>query len=429
MRFVRHVRSRLPDAGNRTQEKVTRKNKEKQKVVFVQQTYDAIVIGAGPGGSAFARVAARGGLDVLVIDKRKELGSPVRCGEGIGAHWEGRLKLPLHGGAIAAKIDGARCFAPNGKSLKIQNAETKGFVLERKIFDKYLAIEAARAGARLLPKTIVEDLVKDGGKIVGVKARSFDNEVLEFKAPLVVSAEGMEAQIARQAGFADAVAGLYDTDTCFEYEMANVECEPLIEIWFTNKFAKRGYVWVFPKARDVANVGVGIGGDLNQHPKERLDAFLKAHPERFKNAEIIEVKAGNIWVGAPLKEMTKDNFMVIGTAAHQVDPIHGGGMALAMEAGEIAAEVAVRAVKEKNFSKKFLSEYEARWRAAEEGKLLKRLKLRKALELFSDEDFDRVFELLGEKDLERVLDGDFKPVVSKVLVKRPGLLKVLKALA
>ncbi len=395
----------------------------------MQQTYDVIVIGAGPGGSAFARVAAKGGLDVLVIDKRKELGSPVRCGEGIGAHWDGKVKLPLHGGAIAYKIDGARCFAPNGKSLKIQTPETKGYVLERKIFDKYMAIEAGRAGANILPKTIVGGLIKDGaGKPAGVKARTYDNEVLEFLAPLIVSAEGMEAQIARQAGFADAVANLYDTDTCFEYEMVNVECEPLIEIWFTNRYAKRGYVWVFPKGKDVANVGVGIGGDLNIHPKRCMDDFIKAHPERFKRAQVVEVKAGNIWVGAPLRDFVADNFMVIGTAAHQVDPIHGGGMALAMEAGEIAADVALKAVKEKNFSKKFLFEYEKRWRESEDAKMLKRLKLRKVLEMFSDEDFDRLFELLDEKDLERVLGGDFTPVVSKVLVKRPSLLKVLTAL-
>jgi digeranylgeranylglycerophospholipid reductase len=395
----------------------------------MEQTFDAIVIGAGPGGSAFARVAAKKGLDVLVIDKRKELGSPVRCGEGIGAHWEGKIKLPLHGGAVAHKIEGARCFAPNGKSLKIQNAETKGFVLERKIFDKYMAIEAARAGARILPKTIVEDLVKDGnGKIAGVRARTYDNEVVEFRAPLVVSAEGMEAKIARQAGFGDAVAGLYDTDTCFEYEMANVECEPLIEIWFSNRYARRGYVWVFPKAKDVANVGVGIGGDLNLHPKKCMDEFIKAHPERFKRAEVVEVKAGNIWVGAPIKEFVRDGFMVIGTAAHQVDPIHGGGMALAIEAGEIAGEVAVKAVNAKDFSKRALFEYEEKWRASEQEKMMKRLRLRKVLELFSDEDFDRVFELLDEKDLARILEGDFKPVVSKVLVKRPSLLKVLKAL-
>ena len=397
-------------------------------VFAMQQTYDVIIIGAGPAGTSFARVAAHGGLDVLVIDKRKELGSPVRCGEGIGAHWEGKIKLPLHGGAIAYKIDGAKCFAPNGKTLKTQTPETKGYVLERKIFDKYLAIEAARAGAHILPKTIATELVKENCKPAGVKARTFDDEVLEFRAPLVVSAEGMEAKIAREAGFADAVAGLYDTDTCFEYEMANVECEPLIEIWFSNLYAKRGYVWVFPKAKDVANVGVGIGGDLNEHPKERLDKFIKAHPERFKNAEVVEVKAGNIWVGPPLKELVKDNFMVIGTAAHQVDPIHGGGMALAIEAGVIAAETALKAARAKDFSKRALGEYETRWRAAEEGKLAKRLRLRKVLELFTDEDFNRVFELLDEKDLERVLNGDFKPVVSKVLLKRPSLLKVLKAL-
>ncbi|MEM0475259.1 MAG: NAD(P)/FAD-dependent oxidoreductase [Candidatus Norongarragalinales archaeon] len=395
----------------------------------MERAFDAIVIGAGPGGTAFARVAAQSGLSVLVLDKRKEIGSPVRCGEGIGKHWHGKLKLPLRGGAVAAKIVGAKLFAPNGKSVVVKNPQSKGFVLERKIFDKYMAIEAARAGARILPKTIATELIRENGKIAGVKARTFDDEVVEFRAPLLVSAEGMEAKIARQAGFADAVAGLYDTDSCFEYELANVECEPLIEIWFSNIYAKRGYVWVFPKSRHVANVGIGVGGATGLNPKERLDKFIAAHPERFKNAEIVEVKAGNIWVGPPLKEFVQNNFMVIGTAAHQVDPIHGGGMALAIEAGTIAAEVAAKAARTKDFSKRTLAEYEKRWRATEEAKLLKRLKLRRVLEMFSDEDFNKVFEAIDSKDFERILEGSFAPVVKKVLLKRPSLLKVLRTLA
>ena len=148
----------------------------------------------------------------------------------------------------------------------------------------------------------------------------------------------------------------------------------------------------------------------------------------MKNAEPVEVKGGVISVGAPVKKMVADNFMTIGTAAHQVDPVHGGGIALAMKAGRIAAKVAAAAWEKKDFSEKTLSAYETEWRAKEEKKLEKRLLLRKVLEKLSDDDFNAIIRLLDSSDLERILGGDFKPVVTKVIAKRPSILRVLSAL-
>jgi ferredoxin len=49
-----------------------------------QYRYDLVVAGAGPGGSTAACVAAQAGLSVLLLEKRQEIGSPVRCAEGVG---------------------------------------------------------------------------------------------------------------------------------------------------------------------------------------------------------------------------------------------------------------------------------------------------------------------------------------------------------
>ncbi|MCX6767361.1 MAG: geranylgeranyl reductase family protein [Candidatus Micrarchaeota archaeon] len=388
------------------------------------EEYDAVVVGAGPAGTTFAAEAASRGMSVVVIDKKKELGSPVRCGEGIGIDFSSGRKLELPRSCIASDIEGALMFSPNGKSIKLTTPQTKGHVLERKIFDKFLAMEAGRKGAHILPRTMATGLLKENGKIAGVKAVSFGEEI-EFKAPLVVSAEGMEAKLAREAGI-DALATLYDVDTCYEYEMVNVPCEPFIEIYFGSA-APRGYVWVFPKGKDVANVGIGVGGSSGADPKKCLDEWIARNP-RMKKAEIIEVKAGIISVGAPVKKMVADNFMAVGTSAHQVDPVHGGGIALAMKAARIAAEVAAKAHSARDFSEKTLSAYETQWRAAESRKLEKRLLLRKVLEKLSDDDFNAVIGMIDSQDLEKLLSGDFKPIVTKVVAKRPSILKVATAL-
>jgi digeranylgeranylglycerophospholipid reductase len=133
-------------------------------------------------------------------------------------------------------------------------------------------------------------------------------------------------------------------------------------------------------------------------------------------------------VGEPLKELVADGLMVVGTAAHQVDPIHGGGMALAMEAGGIAGEVATKCAAEGKADKKSLYEYESRWRKKVEPKLMRRLRLRKVLEKLDDDDFNAIFENLDDADIDKLIKGDYKPVVQKVLLKRPQLLKVLSAL-
>lgn len=396
----------------------------------MNDSYDVIVVGAGPAGSLAAKTAAEKGASVLLLDRRKEFGAPVRCGEGIGLHWVNELKLKINPKAISAEISGAALYGPDLKTrLVVRDDESKGFVLDRKVFDKDLAHDAGRAGVEIKAKTDVVDLLKEGKKIIGVKAKTLEGETIEVKSKVVVDAEGGESLLARLAGL-NAIATLYDTDFGVEYEMVNVECEDLIEIYFSNEFSPRGYVWIFPKGKDVANVGVGIGGLNSPNAVHYLNKFLADArvKERLGKAQAVAIKGGLIPVGAPLEKMTADGFMVVGTAAHQVDPIHGGGICLALDAGMIGGRVAAECALNGKTGEKDLSAYETEWRAKREKKLLKRLKLRKTLEKLNDNDLKAIFENLNDADVARLLKGDYAPVVKKVLIKRPQLLKVLSTL-
>jgi digeranylgeranylglycerophospholipid reductase len=397
--------------------------------------HDIVVIGGGPAGSTFARVAAGHGLDVLIIDKRREIGVPVRCGEGLGQREVVREGLEIPKACISTAVEGAKVVGPNGKSIVWKSDETRGWVLERKMFDKWLCELAVENGAKVKTYTRATELLKDDmGRPKGVKVSHGGGEPYEIHAPLIVSAEGMEALVARQMGFGT-VHALYDVDTCYQYEMKPYEHENLIELYFGNKIAPRGYVWAFPKADKKANIGLGIGGAIvngkklggmeGARPKDLLDAFI-ANNEQLRNASTLLDFGGVISVGAPLNEFVKDNCMVIGTAAKQVDPIHGGGIALAMESGMLAANTVLNA--QKDYRRERLYAYEKQWRETAGKKVAKRLLLRKVLEKVTDDDFNHIFNSITDQDLQQVMKSNFAGPVAKVLAGRPQLLGILGAL-
>jgi digeranylgeranylglycerophospholipid reductase len=403
----------------------------------MEYDHDIIVIGGGPAGATFARIAAAGGLDVMVIDKRKEIGVPVRCGEALGVSEPARENLEIPKWAYSLEVDGAKIIGPNGKSIVWKDETTRGYILERKFFDKWLCELAVEKGAQVRTYTRAIGVLRDEkGRPNGLKITHGGREPFDIHAPLIVSAEGMESLMARQMGF-KTVHALYDVDTCYEYEMKPYEHENLIELFFGNKMAPRGYVWIFPKADKKANVGIGIGGLVSNDkklggmpgaaPKPLLDEFIKSN-EQLRDASTLLDFGGVISVGAPINEFVKDNCMVIGTAAKQVDPIHGGGIGLAMESGVMAAKVALKAHEKKDFRKEVLFEYEKRWRGHPGPTMHKRLLLRKVLEKVSDDDLNHIFNCIGQNDLADIMAGNFAPSVTKVLGGRPQLIGVLRGL-
>src|SRR5437870_12462184 len=113
-------------------------------------TYDGVVVGAGPAGSMTARYAAAGGCRTLLIEKRQEIGSPVRCGEGLARHFVEDTHLPFDPKWVGREVKGAKIFSPNGTELTIEAAHDGtevGIVLERDALDKSVAKEAAQEGA------------------------------------------------------------------------------------------------------------------------------------------------------------------------------------------------------------------------------------------------------------------------------------------
>ncbi|MBI3111089.1 MAG: NAD(P)/FAD-dependent oxidoreductase, partial [Ignavibacteriales bacterium] len=160
-------------------------------------SYDVLVVGAGPAGSTAARYAAAGGASVLMLEKDRDVGYPVRCGEAV-SH-EGVVQfLEPDPKWIAATVSKFRIISPSGGSV-IPTLEGIGYVLERRMFDYELAKIAAREGAEIVTKAYVYDLIREDGVVKGVRTVIKDQKV-EIRARVVIGADGVESRVGKWAG-------------------------------------------------------------------------------------------------------------------------------------------------------------------------------------------------------------------------------------
>lgn len=383
--------------------------------------YDVVVVGAGPAGSSAARFAAENGSKVLMVDKHREIGSPKRCGEGLGMRAFTEFNIPEDRRFINRDIYGAIVYAPNGREVKIHYDKVMGYVIERKIFDKYLASEAARQGVKVLAESEAS-LWKEKNKLVGVKLKRAGDEV-HVKSKIVIAADGVESQISRQIGI-NTIINPHEMDSCFEYEMCGIDIseDDVLHIFMSREIAPRGYIWIFPKDEDRANVGIGIAGDEKQTAKHYLDKFITQH-KNLRYGSILEVNVGSVPVGGFLKDMVKDNLIVVGDAARQVNPIHGGGINEAMTAGKLAGLRAAEAIKKEDIS--ILKEYNRDWWSTRGKKLQKVLKVRNFIEKLEDEDLNYLAEIWSCEDIIEITRGNYKAAFKRI-IKHPRLLKWVK---
>ena len=363
-------------------------------------SYDVLVIGGGPAGSIAARTAAQQNVDVLMIEKRQEIGSPVRCAEGISKRVVTEF-TELDPRWISAEINGGRIHAPDGNFVTIDEPGS-GLVLERKIFDRELAAQAARAGAEVWVKARAVDLIKENGSIAGAVIRCPDGERV-VRAKVVIAADGVESQVGKWAGI-DTTCKIHEVDTCVQYLMTGVDIDSsYCDFYLGHRIAPRGYAWVFPKGDDSANVGIGIGGNTNADVAiGYLNRFVEKKLPGGSRAARLSMVVGCVPVGGTLPDFVRDGFMIIGDAAHQNDPVSGGGLANSMIAGQIAGEVAGQAVRNGDVSNSVLGEYETRWHE-QIGRTFRHLhRLRRGILKFSDETLNNIAKLLLQTNMKEL---------------------------
>ncbi len=287
---------------------------------------DVIVIGGGPAGSTVARYAASGGADVLVIDRRDPIGTPLQCGELVPTNDEMRRLCPdvpdmdelfqTPKEAISRHSNKMHLVPPSGKPLKF---DFDGYVLNRVAHDEFLVDLAKKSGATYMTGTRVE---KVEGNTVFLK----NGENLSAK--IIVDSGGHNGPIRRD----------YWTEKSVKIPVKFVLMEgdygEAVELHF-GSMAPGGYAWMFPK-QSGANIGLGIqrsftkGKNLNQYTDEFISKY---------DGEITFKGAGSLPMSGTIKKFVKGNYMLVGDSAGMVLPSNGAGITIAMIGGRIAGQV------------------------------------------------------------------------------------------
>jgi digeranylgeranylglycerophospholipid reductase len=360
-------------------------------------------------------------LKVLLVEKRQEIGTPVRCAEGISRESIEKY-FEVDRKWVAAEVIGAKIYSPN-KTEVVMSEEMAGnevgFVLERKIFDRHVARLAAKAGAEVYVKTAVTDFERKDGK-VKVKLRRLGEE-WEVETKILIGADGVESKIGRKAGIIKTLK-LNEVESCAQYLMTGLDIdESYTHFYLGREIAPGGYAWIFPKGNGSANVGIGVLPKMAEKTaKEYLDAFIEREGIEGK---IVEFVAGAVPVYGEIETAVADNIMLAGDAAYHADPITGGGIANALSAGYLAGKVAAEAVQRDNFSADFLRRYDELWKNEFGYKLSRNKKLQLKFLEMEDEVLNKLAGAIAGKNLSEMSVG---AIVREIIKAYPKILWDLK---
>jgi len=411
----------------------------------MKTTFDAIVVGAGPAGSSAALTMARAGLDVALLERGAFPGEKNMFGgvlhrltalEDVFPEFWDQAPWERH----IVKKNLSFITAGSSFSVSFDNEEAdrppyNGYTIFRPKFDNWLAQEAVKAGTTLLTCSTVDDVIIEGGKVVGV---TLLRDGAQLRAPVVIAADGVLSFTAKKAGLRQAR---------FKPENQGVCVKALIDMPKEVIDDRFGLVREQGASTEIVGHSSGVRGGTflytnydslslgmvlelgslmgkNTTPYDLLNNFMDQPQiaKLLRGGRLLEYSAHLVPKGGydMIPELVGDGIMVAGDAAALciITGLNLEGINLATQSGVLAGQATIEAHRQKDFSKTSLAAYRT---LLEESYVLKDLKMyrRTPHMLHNDRIYSQYPDLIcGMMDEIYRIDGQPKDTMTKLLLRK-----------
>ncbi len=355
------------------------------------------IIGGGIAGNYLASLLARKKISTIVIEEHNYIGKPFQCAGIVSSKILRMVYIPKH--LIFNRIKKAEIIAPNNKKI-IMAGKEKPVVLDRINFDRSFYLNAEKNGAKyFLEEKFLQFRYDSDGKIL------VETNKRQIKCEILVGADGPKSKIGKVFGVDHPV--IFGIQQRVKYSMPH----DTVKMYFDPRW-KQLFAWVIPESESIVRIGIGA--------KQNPVPFLKAIERRLKikKEDIIDTQGGTIPFGYP-KRVAFNRVALIGDAACMVKATTGGGIVMIINAGKILSLAIEAAIKQNDFSEKFLvKNYELPTLRSVGYNLKIHYFIRLILMRFKREDFNKFFKLYTEtrmaNDFAASIDMDY---LTKVLPK------------
>jgi len=386
---------------------------------------DVIVVGAGPTGSFSAFEAAKLGVRVVICEEHNKVGVPSHCTGHISLAGIRRFDLHLPKNVFENEIKSAIFYSPSGYDFSVRFASPVTCVINRKLFDQYLFHMALKAGAEFLKSTYVDSLLMEKGSVKGVVVKR-KKRTERLVSKVVIDAEGVTSNLLKRAGLPSLNRRMVVNGVQAEVDKINNIDNGTVEVFLSSRFAPGFFAWIAPRRDGTAKVGLGTE---KGNPHDCLRHFIRHNSiarQRLKRSHVTNLVYHPISLGGPIPKTFHDGLLIVGDAASHVKSTTGGGVIMGLTCAKIAGKAAAYAVKYKDSSANFLSEYERRWKKKIGFDMMVMKRLRIMLSGLSDKQLDQFVALCTrlrlDENLKEVTDVDFQGTSLIRIAKSPRII-------